>query len=148
MPTTPPTVREASDDAFDRIESLLTANDLPSRDVRTGPGFFFVAYADTAIVAAGGVETYGSHGLVRSLVVAEPYRGSGYGTAVYAALEDHALSNGVDELYLLTTTASGFFADRGYRTLDREQAPTAIRETPQFTDLCPASATCMAKRLG
>lgn len=148
MSTPPVPVQEATDDHVDRIEELLAANDLPVADLRRAPGQFFVARTDSEIVGAGGIEIHGSNGLIRSLVVAETHRGRGYGSALYDALEYHARANDVDSLYLLTTAASGFFADCGYRRIGREQAPTAIRETPQFTDLCPASATCMGKHVG
>jgi amino-acid N-acetyltransferase len=48
-------------------------------------------------------------------------------------------------LYLLTTTAREFFAGRGYRAIDRADAPERIRGTTEFSDLCPASATAMVK---
>lgn len=140
-------VREATEEELEHVVELLDANDLPHRDVRTSTGRFLVGTAAETVVAAGGVEPYGSNGLVRSLVVAESDRGRGFGSALYDELEDHARKNDVDALYLLTTTASGFFGHRGYRVVDRETVPTAIRQTSQFTELCPGSATCMAKRL-
>ncbi|WP_228434553.1 hypothetical protein [Natrarchaeobaculum aegyptiacum] len=51
----------------------------------------------------------------------------------------------VDALYLLTTTAVDFFAARGYDEIDRADAPDAIRNTTEFADLCPSSATCMRR---
>lgn len=70
-----------------------------------------------------------------------------YGTALCDRLEDRASADGVETLYLLTTTAAEFFADRGYVAVERSGAPDAIRGTTEFADLCPSSATCMAKSL-
>jgi amino-acid N-acetyltransferase len=50
-------------------------------------------------------------------------------------------------MYLLTTTAETFFERRGYRRVDRIQAPPAIKLTPEFAGLCPASSAFMIKRL-
>lgn len=54
---------------------------------------------------------------------------------------------GVETLYLLTTTAAGFFADRGYERVDRSVVPAPVRGTTQFSTLCPESATVMRKGL-
>jgi amino-acid N-acetyltransferase len=53
----------------------------------------------------------------------------------------------VETLYLLTTTAAPFFERYGYGAVAREEVPRPIRDTTEFTDLCPASATCMVKGL-
>jgi amino-acid N-acetyltransferase len=141
------TLREADAETIDWVEALLEANDLPYRDVRTKAECFFVAVDEPERVGVGGVELHGVDGLLRSLVIARPHRGRGYGTALYESLEDYARENGVQALYLLTTTASGFFRERGYETVSRADAPERIRETTEFTDLCPTSATCMEKEL-
>jgi len=141
------TVRRASRDELGRVEALLDANDLPSRDVRAKPASFFVATADTEVVGIGGVEVHGSAGLLRSVVVTDSNRGQGYGSALVDSLEHRARTDGVETLYLLTTTAAPFFRRCEYEEITRENAPPGIRETPQFTDLCPSSATCMRKRL-
>lgn len=138
-------LRRADESEYARVESLLAANDLPNEDVRDGAAEFFLASTDDECVGLGGVERHGSNGLLRSLVVVEQYRGQGYGTALCDALETHARESGVETLYLLTTTAAPFFRRRGYERVDREDVPDRIRDTAEFTELCPASATCMTK---
>jgi len=133
----------ATGDALADVEALLAANDLPTEDVRDEAAAFYVAYDDEDAVGVGGLETYGSVGLLRSLVVNEVARGGGYGTAICAGLEREASAAGVEDLYLLTTTAAPFFADRGYEVVDRDDAPDALQETTEFADLCPSAATCM-----
>lgn len=152
--TTPSlTLRQVGAEDLDRVESLLEANGLPHRDVRAKPECFFFASADTEgsadaeLVGIGGVETRGTDGLLRSVVVCEPNRGRGYGTALCDALEDRARTDRIETLYLLTTTASEFFRRLGYDAVQRETVPEGIRRTPEFADLCPSSATCMKKDL-
>lgn len=137
------TLQRADASTVSRIETLLAENGLPTADVRSNPGHFFVAFDGDERVGVGGLERYGADGLLRSLVVARAARGMGYGTAICDALEDRARADGVETLYLLTTTAEGFFAARGYEPIDRDAVPEVIRETPEFADLCPASAVCM-----
>lgn len=144
------TLRGATD-SLSYVEALLEANGLPARDVRSKPDCFYVAYGDedagADAVGVGGVEAYGSDGLLRSVAVEESVRGEGYGTALCDALEAEARASGVETLYLLTTTAAAFFADRGYEELERADAPADIRATTEFEALCPASAVCMRKSL-
>lgn len=140
-------IREAAPGDFDAIATLLRADGLPARDVRSAPADFLVAVTDGTRVGAGGVERHGENGLLRSVVVRESSRGEGVGSALCDELERAAREDGVEALYLLTTTAKGFFDGRGYVELPREDAPQAIRETSEFADLCPASAVCMRKRL-
>lgn len=141
------TLRPADGADLDRVEALLAANDLPTRDVRTGPARFFLAFADGEFVGVGGVEVHGSDGLLRSVVVEEAARGRSFGTALCGELSEYARGEGVEALYLLTTTAPAFFRRCGYEEISREAAPSGVRETTQFAELCPASATCLWKEL-
>ncbi|WP_227373663.1 arsenic resistance N-acetyltransferase ArsN2 [Haladaptatus halobius] len=141
------TIREADKENIDRVEALLAANGLPYQDVRAKSGDFFVAYSDTECIGTGGVEICGSNGLLRSVVITDSNRGQGYGTALCDALEDYARTNEVEKLYLLTTTAASFFRQRGYEKIVRENVPTSVQQTTEFTDLCPNTATCMGKNL-
>lgn len=129
------------------VETLLDRNDLPTADVRSKFDCFYVAYDGDERVGIGGIEPYGEMGLLRSVVVEHSNRGLGYGTALCTALEREAAAAGIDELYLLTTTASGFFAERGYVEIDRSCVPDAIRRTAEFDELCPSTAVCMRNSL-
>lgn len=148
--TNPPiTLERAEGASLDHVETLLAANGLPHDDVRTTPAEFFLARAnsDPGVVGVGGVEQYGADGLLRSVAVAEPHRGRGYGTALCDELERYARERGVERLYLLTTTAAAFFERRGYETVSRADVPASVRSTTEFAELCPASATCMRREL-
>lgn len=61
--------------------------------------------------------------------------------------ETKAAEQGVESLYLLTTTAAQFFARLGYEAVPRSEAPAVIAATAQFSELCPASSTFMRKVL-
>jgi amino-acid N-acetyltransferase len=132
---------------LDRVERLLAANDLPTADIRADAPQFYVAWVDGDPVGVGGLELHGDAGLLRSVVVADPHRGRGFGTAICAALEACAEQADVETLYLLTTTATDFFGNRGYAVVDRTAVPERLRSSRQFADLCPDSATCLRKSL-
>lgn len=144
-----PTVTLESADAqgLSYVETLLEENELPTADVRATADCFYVAFDGESRVGIGGLEGYGAVGLLRSVVVDRPYRGEGFGTALCDALESTATDRGIETLFLLTTTAAGFFEARDYLEVDRDDVPDAIRQTREFEDLCPSSATCMRKAL-
>jgi amino-acid N-acetyltransferase len=141
------TIEKADSGDLDRVEALLEAHDLPYQDVRTKSNCFFIAYSDTEFIGVGGVEIYGSNGLLRSVVIAESNRGQSYGTALCDALEAYARTNEVSSLHLLTTSAVAFFRQCGYEVIVRENVPSSIQRTTEFTELCPNSAICLKKRL-
>ena len=130
------------------VESLLTAAELPTTDLRGAQNLqLFCVRGEAQLIGVIGVEVYSPSGLLRSLVVAAAYRNSGYGRALVNDAEVWASQQGVKALYLLTTTAAGFFERLGYEVVPRSVAPPAIATTPQFAELCPSSSTFMLKQL-
>lgn len=140
-------LQRADEETIGYVETLLERNGLPSSDVRAGAGRSYIGYDHGERVGVGGIETYDTEGLLRSVVVERGARENGFGTALCEALERTARDNGVETLYLLTTTASEFFEDLGYETIERDAVPEAIRQTTEFADLCPTTATCMRKSM-
>jgi amino-acid N-acetyltransferase len=145
--TDPIELRPAEGEELAYAETLLSANDLPTADLRDGSGRFYVARTPEGRVGVGGIEVYGPAALLRSVAVEDAARGEGHGTAICDGLASLARAEGVETLYLLTTTAAEFFAARGYREIDRADAPARIRETTEFAELCPSSAVCMEREL-
>jgi len=130
------------------IRALLAAANLPHEDFANHLEHFWVAKQRGEVVGAIGLEIYGEAGLLRSLVVAPGCRGLGLGQALCARMLEYAQARGVKELYLLTTTAAGFFPRLGFTVTNRNQTPPAIQATTEFASLCPATAVCMVKRVG
>lgn len=143
-------IRNARSDEIDAIRGLLALYDLPVEDVSgSAPVRFLVAASISkgSIVGCVGLETYGAVGLLRSLAVAEDVRGRRLGVALVATAENAARLRGIDELYLLTTTASRFFQGNGYEVASREVVPPSVKRTAQFSMLCPATAVCLRKHI-
>jgi len=127
---------------------LLAVAELPSEDLT--PQMledFLVARLDGRVVGTAGLEHYEEAGLLRSVAVEEAHRGTGLGKRLVEAMEEQAKDAGVRDLYVLTTTAQGFFAGLGYKDAARDQAPEAIKATEQFSKLCPSSSAFMLKTL-
>lgn len=129
-------------------KALLAAAGLPTADLAAEHFAHFIAagpaHAPEALI---GLQPYGEVALLRSLVVSPEARGTGYGGALVTEVEAYAQQLGVRELYLLTNSAETFFSRHGYSRLDRTGVPETIRQTAEFSSLCPASAVCMHKRI-
>ena len=98
-------------------------------------------------VGVVGLELMGATALLRSLAVDAGARGAGSGTALVEAAEGHAMREGVEAVYLLTTTAERFFERLGYVRVARDKAPPEIRRTREFGELCSDTAVLMVKDL-
>lgn len=130
------------------VRRLLAEAQLPSSDLTDAHmERFFGCGSNSAPDGIVGLELYDSVALLRSLAVSLNSRGQGGGIALVERAEAFAQSQGVREIYLLTTTAERFFERLGYARLPREAAPLAIRQTQEFSALCPASSAFMVKRL-
>ena len=99
------------------------------------------------LVAMIGLEPYDSVALLRSLAVLPDYRSLGLARRLVSFIESQAAEQGVEELYLLTTTASNFFKILNYQDVERSVTPLVIQQTAQFSALCPASASLLTKKL-
>jgi len=133
------------------IESLLRANDLPLDGLSGGLRLAVVARdagpAITTLVGCAAIERYGHSGLLRSVCVATPLRGSGLGSRLVAEAERLAAESGIDELYLLTETAVDLFPRLGYVPAARADAPADMAASPEFASACPVSAAVFWKSL-
>jgi amino-acid N-acetyltransferase len=139
--------REAAADDLDRVYRLLEQEGLPTSDLPSSGARFIVLVNAGVIVAAGALERFGSAGLLRSVVVAGDRRGAGLGRTIVDELESRARATGIDRLVLLTQTAREFFTGRGYRRIERIDAPVDVQGSEEFRSLCPSTATCMIKLL-
>ena len=141
-------IRAAAAVDFDAVVELLSRASLPVEDLTADSVIgFLLATIDDTIAGLIGLEHFRETGLLRSLVVDPAFRGAGLGRLLVAALESQAAGQGVRELWLLTIDADAWFGELGYSPRQRDQAPDAIRQTVEFTSLCPGDAVLMAKSL-
>lgn len=132
--------------AVDRpaIEQLLTEAKLPVADLPANLSHFLVLTdAAKQPIGAIGLEVYPPYGLLRSAVIQPGHHGRGYGKILVQELMAHARKEGLEQLFLLTETAAGFFAQLGFEEVTRDSVPEAIRASSQFSLICPSSATVM-----
>jgi protein-tyrosine-phosphatase/N-acetylglutamate synthase-like GNAT family acetyltransferase len=126
------------------IEALARENGLPTEVVREHfPDAYVVARRDGAVVGVAALEAHDASGLLRTVAVSSAERGRGTGLALTADRLAMAWANGLESVYLLTTTAEPLFRRFGFMDAERASAPATLTASPEFAALCPASATCM-----
>jgi amino-acid N-acetyltransferase len=143
-------LRTATRDDLPAIETLLVSSGLPTAGVAESLDGFIVAVseADKGIVGVAGLECCtGEYALLRSTAVDPAWRGTGLGRRLVTALIADAESRGVKALYLLTTTAERYFPTFGFVRTERDTVPDEIKQSVEFREACPASATVMALEL-
>jgi amino-acid N-acetyltransferase len=140
-------LEEANEEQRLQILELLSAHTLPIQDI-TAAVQLYALKVEEQVLGSAGLEVHGNKALLRSVCVADALKGRGWGSFINQQLEGIALEQGIQELYLVTTTAEAFFARRGYSRLQRSSVPGEVLESGQFKGICPASAAIMVKCLG
>jgi len=141
-------IRNATSADLSSVESLLSGSDLPLDGVRDNFSNFVVAEDEGLVAGAIGFEQFGSVGLLRSAVVAPAHRGSGIGQRLVRQLLARAEEAGVEDLYLLTTTAERYFPRFGFTLTTRSAVPSAVKASAEFQGACPDTAIVMTRRVG
>jgi len=141
-------IRKARGSDLHAVEQLLVSSKLPLDGVRDHFEDFIVAEDSDGIEGAVGFEKYDSVALLRSAVVAPDYRGSGVGRQLVEHVIERAQEAGVDELYLLTTTAENYFPRFGFMRTTRAAVPEELKSSAEFRGACPDTAVVMKRRLG
>jgi amino-acid N-acetyltransferase len=140
-------LRTATDEDLSQLKTLLTASELPVDGVAEHLTDFLVAEDAGRITGVIGLERYGSDALLRSAAVVPAARGSGIGGRLVKEIFELAKSAGVEDLYLLTTTAEKYFPRFGFEETTRAEVPAAVQESVEFRGACPDTAIVMRRSL-
>src|SRR3954462_185406 len=141
-------IRAATDDDLEVVEQLLSASDLPVEGVPENFRNFLVAEDGDAIAGAIGFERFGPFALLRSAVISPDHRGIGIGGRLVEELLSRATEEGINEIYLLTTTAEEYFPRFGFARTKRSAVPAPLKASAEFQGACPDTATVMSRSLG
>lgn len=139
--------RDAVTQDIEQIENLLNKYNLPVNDIMEYIDNFVVAEQENNIIGIGGYENLGKIVLIRSIAVAQEYRGESIGVNIYHLLEKKIKDIGIKEAYLLTETAADYFKKIGFTIKERTMMPEAVTTTRQFKELCPSTAIIMFNEL-
>ena len=139
-------IRPAHREDMSAIRHILEVTSLeePARDEQQGS--FFVLCNEDGRVGCVSLEVLGDDAILRALAVDPKFRGAGYGWVLADLAVSQARWRGVRRIYLLTTTASDFFAAKfGFRVVDRTTLSKQVAANETFTR--PGGAQQVSMRL-
>lgn len=123
---------------------FLKENNLPYADIDTKKTTLIRYDADDGVfIGTGGLEFYGTNALLRSVAVPAALRGKRLGQMIVADLIERAKEKSVHHIYLLTETAHAYFLTLGFHDTSRDDVPAEVRQSSEFSHVCPTSAACM-----
>jgi len=127
------------------IITLLSSEKLPAGDLPATLENFLMAVQDDELIGVIGLEIYGNYSLLRSLVVKPAFRNQNIAGKLIAQIETLAVSKGLKAIFLLTETATDYFARKGYEKISRNDVPEEVQQSSEFSHVCPQSAIVMKK---
>jgi N-acetylglutamate synthase-like GNAT family acetyltransferase len=139
------TLRSAQSRDLPKVLDLLGRSGLPTGGVADALPHFVIAENDGQLVGVVGLELYGSSALLRSAAVEESWRGTGVGKTLVERALDLAREQGIEDVFLLTTTAEHYFPRFGFACVSRDSVADAVKASVEFKEACPASATVMQR---
>jgi len=125
------------------LEELLRANGLPVEGFAENLGSARVARRAGEPVGCAAIEAYGTDALLRSVVTGRGERGAGLGQALVQAALALAKVHGARRVWLLTTTAEGFFSRIGFVRVERASLPESLSPSAELRGACPETAIAM-----
>jgi amino-acid N-acetyltransferase len=132
-----------TDQDFQHFKKLLKSSNLPADDLDMQRDLLVAYVEDGQMVGTGGLEIYGSYGLLRSLSVKLGTRGKALGTALTTHLIDAARLRGLKGIYLLTESAHGFFQRKGFVDVGRDLVPAELHASSEFANKSSNHAAVM-----
>ena len=141
-------IRSAKAADLPAAEALLAGAGLTTEGVRDWIDRFLVAEENGCIAGVAGLELYEDSALLRSVAVADPWRGTGLGRALVERALEAATAAGATDIFLLTTTAERYFPRFGFTAVPRSEVSAPVLASAEFRGACPASATVMCRRSG
>lgn len=140
-------LRKLSVENYSKAQSLLKGLELPFKDLVESSVVLYELKDENSVVAYGGFEYYNNSALLRSVAVSSKFQHKGIGRCLINKIEMAAVESGIKEFYLLTTTAEKFFAKLNYKVISREYVPETVKQSKEFSNICPSTAICMFKKL-
>src|SRR5438046_2678637 len=132
------TIRPARAEDANAIFALLEENHLPLEGLSDHLGTTIVASLDHRIVGSVALERYEDGALLRSVEVSKTQQGNGLGRRLTEGAIALAGRMALPAVFLLTTTAEGYFPKFGFKRIDRAEVPLSVQRSVEFTSACPS----------
>ncbi|UCH11478.1 MAG: GNAT family N-acetyltransferase [Fidelibacterota bacterium] len=136
-------IEPARDSDRSEIRNLLTAAGLEDAGLDDHLATTLLAWRGPRLVGCAALELYDGSALMRSVAVHPADQGKGLGLCLVDAMLDLARQYDINQVYLLTDTANGFFRKFGFDAIDLSHVPADVKQSSEFSMACAQSALVM-----
>ncbi len=137
-------IEQAEPQQLQAVLKLLKECDLHTEDVADiFNGNFCIALNDSEIAGCCGMEIHGETALLRSVAVKNEYRENRLAERMVKERTARAGEQGTETVYLLTIDAENYFHRFGFVEVERSEVPSQIKQTYEYSNLCPIDAKVM-----
>ncbi len=132
---------------MDEVGALLEASDLPPLPTGISLSSVLLGIEKGSVMGVVALEVVARRGLTMWVAVAGEHQGRGLGKTLLHSLIARAHELSLREVYIVTKTASKFFAQLGFSPVSRAAVPSEIRSLRAYPDHCAESAEVMRLEL-
>ena len=139
--------RRATREEIGEVGALLEASALPPLPTGTSLSCVLLGLEKGSVMGVVALEVVARRGLTLWVAVAREHQGRGLGKSLLQSLIARAHELSLREVYIVTKTASKFFAQLGFSPVSRAAVPSEIRSLRAYPDQCAESAEVMRLEL-
>ncbi len=129
------------------VGALLEASDLPPLPTGISLSSVLLGLEKDSVMGVVALEVVARRGLTMWVAVAGEHQGRGLGKTLLHSLIARAHELSLREVYIVTKTASKFFAQLGFSPVSCAAVPSEIRSLRAYPDHCAESAEVMRLEL-
>lgn len=140
-------MRAATLEDLPTIFKLLETAKLPTAGVKDHIQNFILEFSDQTLIACAGLEIHGQAGLLRSVVVNSSKCNNGIGSRLVKSILEHARTQQLSSIFLLTESAENYFPRFGFKRISRTEIPESLQASEELRGACPDTAVVMMLEL-
>lgn len=140
-------MRSATLEDLEDVLNLLETAKLPTAGVKDHIQNFRLEFSDQILIACAGLEIYPQTGLLRSVAVNAAERSHGIGSRLVKSILEHARTQQLSSIVLLTETAQNYFPRFGFKHITRAEIPESLQASQELRGACPDTAVVMMLEL-
>jgi amino-acid N-acetyltransferase len=141
------TMRAATLEDLEDVLNLLESAKLPTAGVKDHIQNFMLEFENDALVGCAGFEIYETAGLLRSVLVNAVERSHRIGARLVKSILEHAKTQQLPSVFLLTQTAENYFPRFGFKQVSRAEIPESLQASEELRGACPDNAVVMMLEL-
>jgi amino-acid N-acetyltransferase len=140
-------MRSATLEDLQDVLNLLETAKLPTAGVKDHIQNFMLEFHKNTLLGCAGLEIYEQAGLLRSVAVSASKRSNGVGSRLVKSILEHARTQQLSSIFLLTQTAENYFPRFGFKRVSRPEIPASLQASEELRGACPDTAVVMMLEL-